>query len=713
MTDAEAEWLLADGKAALDLIRKLTGGQIRYTRLKYEEGRKGEFQLMIRGQEHQRIYANDCLNLILQSHRQFGPVPSAKDVVQEQLDKEAARTGQQSSEQQHERTPPAVTQDEKGPTKGQFPYFMVLENDNDKRSSSVRIRNPALLCLDKFSEFCKLSPEKGGLNSVSLSRETPVTAILVLYGHEDARRNAVAALEEDMQSQPVRSLSRLSCDILFVLPHISSQIPRGPNGLMMTFESSTQIAYLRHLPKFLYTLDDRHWIHISGSRRATSLAKDELRRLQAGGTQQVLSQQDADEQYPVAQIESNAGCKENLKSLMRKAPSPVFLITSMPKSNNKATRGRRAVVDDFRGMTVSSFSTVTIEPQPVVCFNVKEPSRTLAAILSSGRFYVHLLAANGAGAALSDLFTKPYETPAEPFLRASELTQANLVASHNGPRFSGRAVVGALYCSILYDKTVTVGDHKVIFANVDAATPWDQSWGPRGLIYVHRSYKAEGAGVQRGKVTDKALDPVLYQQRVSDNDETFCSEHKLMPADATSVMEDDPHSRNDEIDEQSFAKTDVNLSKQANTDAMTSYFEDMERVERENDDADIESEDVVNSADVKSEGATLEDATESPDASSESATENPDAKSEDAIESASESPENATNSADVKSDAVAAEDGRSGDMKSENETESDESSEYSDDIAPRLPEEEVRQNGAAETDLAPGYKPDLPKDERR
>ncbi|KAL4811277.1 flavin reductase like domain-containing protein [Aspergillus unguis] len=57
-------------------------------------------------------------------------------------------------------------------------------------------------------------------------------------------------------------------------------------------------------------------------------------------------------------------------------------------------------------MTVSSFNTVTLTPQPIISFNVRRPSETLQALLSSGRFLVHLLAPNPQTASLARDFSR-------------------------------------------------------------------------------------------------------------------------------------------------------------------------------------------------------------------------------------------------------------------------------------------------------------------
>ncbi|KAF9892018.1 hypothetical protein FE257_002982 [Aspergillus nanangensis] len=84
---------------------------------------------------------------------------------------------------------------------------------------------------------------------------------------------------------------------------------------------------------------------------------------------------------------------------MRRVPYPVAIITATDPHDTPVEKA-------FRGMTVSSFSTVTLSPEPVISFNVKRPSETLTALQSSGRFLVHLLAPGPATAALARDFSR-------------------------------------------------------------------------------------------------------------------------------------------------------------------------------------------------------------------------------------------------------------------------------------------------------------------
>ncbi|KAJ5086743.1 FMN-binding split barrel-like protein [Penicillium alfredii] len=90
---------------------------------------------------------------------------------------------------------------------------------------------------------------------------------------------------------------------------------------------------------------------------------------------------------------------DHVRLLMRRVPYPVAIITATDPAGPPDTTA-------FRGMTVSSFNTVTLTPHPVISFNVRRPSETLNALLASGRFLVHLLAPGPATATLARDFSK-------------------------------------------------------------------------------------------------------------------------------------------------------------------------------------------------------------------------------------------------------------------------------------------------------------------
>ncbi|KAL4865700.1 flavin reductase like domain-containing protein [Aspergillus spectabilis] len=95
-----------------------------------------------------------------------------------------------------------------------------------------------------------------------------------------------------------------------------------------------------------------------------------------------------------------------VRLLMRRVPYPVAIITSTDPNPSHSPTSTSPPTSNFRGMTVSSFNTVTLTPTPVISFNVRRPSETLNALLSSGRFLVHLLSPSRDAAALARDFAR-------------------------------------------------------------------------------------------------------------------------------------------------------------------------------------------------------------------------------------------------------------------------------------------------------------------
>ncbi|EAW24864.1 flavin reductase family protein [Aspergillus fischeri NRRL 181] len=115
------------------------------------------------------------------------------------------------------------------------------------------------------------------------------------------------------------------------------------------------------------------------------------------GTSAPASQASSEPKKP-ASARPALSLTDQVRLLMRRVPYPVAIIT--------ATDPQGPIEKAFRGMTVSSFNTVTLHPLPVISFNVRRPSETLTALQSSGRFLVHLLAPTPATAALARDFSR-------------------------------------------------------------------------------------------------------------------------------------------------------------------------------------------------------------------------------------------------------------------------------------------------------------------
>ena len=161
-----------------------------------------------------------------------------------------------------------------------------------------------------------------------------------------------------------------------------------------------------------------------------------------------------------------AAIADQVRQAMRTVPQSVCIITSTDISTGTPV---------FRGATISSFNSVTMQPTTIVSLNIKRPSSTFDAMKSSGYFIVHLLKAGQITSNIAQAFTKGNST--DPF-RTLKVSQFHL------PETSGKAAVGGagppliedcpspgrLLCRYMPSKTVQLGDHVVIFGTVDEVT---------------------------------------------------------------------------------------------------------------------------------------------------------------------------------------------------------------------------------------------------
>ncbi|KAF3389619.1 hypothetical protein F1880_004222 [Penicillium rolfsii] len=155
---------------------------------------------------------------------------------------------------------------------------------------------------------------------------------------------------------------------------------------------------------------------------------------------------------------------------MRRVPYPVAIITSTDPTGPADTTS-------FRGMTVSSFNTVTLTPEPVISFNVRRPSETLNALLSSGRFLVHLLAPSLATATLARDFSKGNTTLAAMLaghgefefevLRPDSETERPLpILRRRGSDADNRLDFPFVFECRLHPQKIDVQDHSIVLGTV-------------------------------------------------------------------------------------------------------------------------------------------------------------------------------------------------------------------------------------------------------
>ncbi|KAI8923205.1 flavin reductase like domain-containing protein [Entophlyctis helioformis] len=179
----------------------------------------------------------------------------------------------------------------------------------------------------------------------------------------------------------------------------------------------------------------------------------------------------------VRSLSSKVG--DSLRSLMRKVPQPVVVVTVCDTAKPEAST---------RGLTCSSFTSVSMDP-PIVSFAIRTPSSTSALLHKSSVFAVHLLSKQQI--AHSVAFSSPK-------------TQADLspFSHHLDDGGTGLPILhGCLSVLICHaEHSVQVGDHEVWFGRIERI--------------VH------GLGSSRG---DSKMEPLLYYESTyrSIGDEVF------------------------------------------------------------------------------------------------------------------------------------------------------------------------------------------------
>ncbi|KOS17345.1 Uncharacterized protein ESCO_006427 [Escovopsis weberi] len=175
-----------------------------------------------------------------------------------------------------------------------------------------------------------------------------------------------------------------------------------------------------------------------------------------------------------------AALPEQVRSVLRLLPNSIVVCTS---AHGGAPRG----------MTMSSFTSLSLSPTPLVSFNVATPSRTLDAIREARLFNIHVMAGDARGAAMADRFTRgnledvfggmQYTTPEIPLLR-------------------GDGVLYALRCRLLPDEPtgglVRVRDHVIVVGEVLGVMA-GAGTEEFGLAYADRKYRHVGGVIARGR----------------------------------------------------------------------------------------------------------------------------------------------------------------------------------------------------------------------
>jgi flavin reductase (DIM6/NTAB) family NADH-FMN oxidoreductase RutF len=186
--------------------------------------------------------------------------------------------------------------------------------------------------------------------------------------------------------------------------------------------------------------------------------------------------------------------KHDYKATMRSVPSSVVVLTTRASSADLN-------IDSLRGMTVSSMSSVTLEPEPIISFSIRGPSRTLDCITAGQPFTVNFLNTHPTGAHIADIFSRPHDDPSQPFRIINDSGLADIYESSDpaGPAIGGIHIPARFTCELLPGKSLEIGDHTVVFARVTDI--WNVPSGPSTKKRTFLAYaQAEYRGVQASKI---------------------------------------------------------------------------------------------------------------------------------------------------------------------------------------------------------------------
>lgn len=274
----------------------------------------------------------------------------------------------------------------------------------------------------------------------------------------------------DMDSKLLRN--RTIEFVMSLSPERASLLEDNANELKLRLEDtfSVQIQFLSE-PEGP-TSDGTRDIVITGRQPDANAAKDFIHSLGYDLEQSTeIKEQQADEPVETLSKPSSVALKpkkkpktlqDTYKHTMRSVPSSVVVLTTRVSSSTSD-------IDSFRGMTVSSLTSVTLEPEPIISFSIRGPSRTLDCITAGQPFAVNFLSGYPKAAQIADIFSKPHDHPSQPFHAVKALELVNVYAKDDDPApptLRGRLAPARFTCELLPGKSLEIGDHTVIFARV-------------------------------------------------------------------------------------------------------------------------------------------------------------------------------------------------------------------------------------------------------
>ncbi|KAK0109936.1 hypothetical protein ONS95_002604 [Cadophora gregata] len=103
---------------------------------------------------------------------------------------------------------------------------------------------------------------------------------------------------------------------------------------------------------------------------------------------------------------------QRVRQIMRTLPQSVVILTTTASSTPGVVDWTKPGLNEapdpslYRGMTLSSFTSLSMSRQPLATFNIGFPSRTLSALTENQHCLIHVLKSNPRGADLAKAFTR-------------------------------------------------------------------------------------------------------------------------------------------------------------------------------------------------------------------------------------------------------------------------------------------------------------------
>ncbi|OJD34687.1 putative oxidoreductase [Diplodia corticola] len=198
------------------------------------------------------------------------------------------------------------------------------------------------------------------------------------------------------------------------------------------------------------------------------------------------------------QLWEPARLRSTIRNMFRSVAHPVAIVTALDESNDGGnstdvsygdlSNDREQEIKKLRAMTVSSLNTVSLDPTPVISFNVRTPSSTWDAIRTQGRFRVTLLKATERATQLATMFAKGDSSEGYRALLSQGVevylsrpggrlrllaetveweSNVNNVDPNPAPYIRSNSVAGCILADVLPEKCVQVNDHVIVVAEVN------------------------------------------------------------------------------------------------------------------------------------------------------------------------------------------------------------------------------------------------------